>query len=192
MAKMVCYQNIINEILAFVGMAKSAPMKPAPIKTAPIKTIGFIILFFIAISVNSLEAQNKAFLQSGPIPCDGMPGIGFNSIPGYRGIYMFPGEKANSFSESMQTSVTVYFTQTNVPIFNSWKRVATSPNTIYATESETVYIYTHFENWTFFIDFNIKENINLFFAENIVKQMIYFTKDGSSFIDASFPAVIEF
>jgi len=142
-----------------------------------------IILFFLAISVNSLEAQNKAFLQSGPFPCDGMPGIGFNSIPGYRGIYILP--------ESMQVSITVYFTQTAFPVFGSWKKAATS-HAIYETESETIFIYTHYENWTFFIDFHIKENISLSFAENIVKQMIYFVKDGSDFINTSFPAVIEF
>ncbi|MCL2705482.1 MAG: hypothetical protein FWE72_04650 [Spirochaetaceae bacterium] len=154
-----------------------------------------IILFFITISVNSLEAQNKAFLQSGPFPCDGMPGIGFNSIPGYRGIYMFPlgtMGKNDGTLESVQTSITVYFTQTVVPLFSNWRTVVSSPYTIYETESETIFIYTHFENWTFFIDFHIKENINLSFAENIVKQMIYFAKDGSNFINASFPAVIDF
>ena len=153
-----------------------------------------VILFLMAVSVNSLWAQNRAVFESGPVPCDGMPGIGRNAIPGYLGIYMIPlpKEKADSSSESTRIPVTVYFTQTNVPVFSSWKKVVESPNTIYATESETIYVYKHFENWAFFIDFKEKENINLSFAVNIVKQMIFFARDGSNFINTSFPAVVEF
>ena len=152
-----------------------------------------IVLFFIVVSINSLAAQNnKAFLFSGPFSCDGMPGIGLNSLPGYYGIYIFPGKKADSDLDSNHASLTVYFCQKKIPVFGSWKKVSANPNTIYETDSETIYIYSHSENWTFFIDFHIKENINLSFAENIVKQMIYFVKDGSNFINTSFPAVIDF
>ena len=154
-----------------------------------------IVLFFLALSLNSLEAQNKVFLQSGPLPCAGMPGIGLNSIPGYSGIYIFPEKKADISSElgyQEHASFTVYFSEKAIPVFSSWKKVATYPNTIYETESETIYIYIHSENWTFFIDFHIKENISLSFVENIVKQMIYFAKDGSTFVNASFPAIIDY
>ncbi len=152
-----------------------------------------IILFFIAvIGINSLEAQNRAFLESGPVSWSGMPGIGLNSIPGYKGVYMLSATKRGASSETALTPVDVYFTQTSVPVFSSWKTLTLSPNTIYETESGFVYIYKYLESWTFFIDFKIKENINLSFAENIVKQMIYFVKDGSNFINTSFPAVVEF
>ena len=159
-----------------------------------------IVLFFVTVIISSLgaqssgaqKAQSRAFLESGPLPCSSMPAIGINALEGFRGIYMFSGKKTDSSVENAMTAVFVYFTRTAVPFFNNWKIVNPFPYKVYVTESETMFIYTHNENWTFFIDFQIKENINLSFMENVIKQMIYFARDGSNFINTSFPAIIEF
>ena len=150
------------------------------------------ILFLILLSVHSLGAQSRAFLQSGPTEWDSMPAIGLNAIKGYRGIYMFSMENADTSLQQRQAPVTVYFANTAVPAFSEWKTATTSPYIIYESTIETIFIYTHLENWTFFIDFQTKENINLSFLENIVRQMIFFVKDGDDFINASFPAIVEF
>ncbi|MCL2791487.1 MAG: hypothetical protein FWD87_00185 [Spirochaetaceae bacterium] len=147
-----------------------------------------VILFFLVLSINSLEARGRAFLGSGPFLSEAMPGIGANSIQGFRGVYMLPAESP----ESAQTSITVYFAQTAISVFDTWRTVASSPFTIYATESETVYVYVHARNWSFFIDFQKVENINLYFAEDVIRQMIFFAGDGSNFINSSFPAFVEF
>ena len=153
--------------------------------------IRLIVLFFLSASVNSLAAQNRAFLESGPISCAGMPGIGINAIDGFRGIYILPVNEATVSLES-QPSVAVYFTGTVVPVFSSWRTVAASPYVIYATETEAVYVYIHYDNWSFFMDFRKIENMNLTFAVNIIRQMIFFVRDGSNFINSSFPALVEF
>ncbi|MCL2293733.1 MAG: hypothetical protein FWC36_02550 [Spirochaetes bacterium] len=148
------------------------------------------VLFFVIAGLNSIEAQSRAFLESGPLAVSGMPGIGLNSIHGYRGVYMFSGGAREA--AAVPASIVVYFAQTNIPVFSGWRIAAASPNTIYETETETVFVYIRPDNWAFFIDFQTKENINLSFAASIVRQMVFFIRDGSEFVNTSFPAIIEF
>lgn len=167
-----------------------------------------ILILFTAVFLFSLlnpspdfiMADDKnvlAYLESGPVPCSGMPGIGMNSISGYRGIYSLPAAAADA-GEKTQISVSVYFTNTVIPVFSEWTVLKSGSNTVYRIGSGSVFIYRHSENWTLFIDFSSTGNIagsrsrvDEIFIEKLITQMIFFARDGSNFMNTSFPAVIE-
>ncbi len=155
---------------------------------------GIFFIFAAAIFLFIPEyspAQQKtitAFLESGPSALSGMPGLGVNVLKGWKGIYQLPAGSGTA------EKVTVYFSKTSVPVFESWSEVKTASNTIFKAGQKNLFIYRYLENWTLFIEFN-NDDIPpgaLFFTDALIQQMIFFVRDGSNFVNSSFPAVIEY
>ncbi len=150
------------------------------------------VLFFLTLPFaqesDKKKIPQRAFLESGPLVCTGMPEIGMNAIKGYKGVYLMPG---NSRGEEKAVSVTAYFTKTSVPVFSGWVALKAGTSTVYRTSSGKVLIYRHNENWTLFLEFRNTAEPDLVFAESLIAQMVFFARDGTDFENTSFPAVVE-
>jgi hypothetical protein len=156
----------------------------------------FTPLLFAAMVLFSARAvfpldKKTAFLESGPVPCIGMPGIGINVISGYSGIYKIPANDTDD-----EKTLYIYFTNTVIPIFESWKIAKTKSQTVYQTQENNILIYRHFNGWTLFVEFkdfsDISEKDIFAFFDEMIEQMIFFIKSGDDFLNASFPAIIEY
>ncbi|MDX9801814.1 MAG: hypothetical protein RBT69_10815 [Spirochaetia bacterium] len=171
------------------------------IKSGIFLTLAAVFLLTFPELSFTQQKTAAAYLDSGPSPITGIPGIGVNVLKGWKGVYLLQGEKKKSGSDSgkpgesvEEEKVTVYFTQNAVPVFESWSELKIESNIIYKTGQKNLYIYRYPENWTLLIEFqndNI-ESADFSFMDNLIRQMIFFVRDGSNFVNSSFPAVIEY
>ena len=135
-----------------------------------------IILCLTALLLSGLfflyaqdSTDDIAVLLEGPHPFEGIPGIGENVIPGFRGRYSLEGSQ-----------VDVYYTADDVIVFSEWNIVKKKGFTFYEV-SENELFFVNKDKWALFIVYD--KNITLIyeFAVEICSKMLFFCKNRRVF-----------
>ena len=124
------------------------------------------------------SGENIAVLLEGPIPFEGIPGIGDNVIPGFRGRYSLEG-----------SPVDVYYTSDDVIVFSEWNIVQKKGFTFYEVSDNELF-FVNKDKWALFIVYDRNITLIYEFAVEICSKMLFFAKTEEFFKVSSFPAII--
>ena len=122
--------------------------------------------------------ENLAYLLEGPVRENGVPGIGENVIPCYKGIYSLNGNRLN-----------VYYTTEEIIVFSEWKTIEKDGFRFYLGSNNTI-CYINQGKWTLFIEYENFSDIYYDFSAQLTKKMLFFAKTEDFFKLSSFPAII--
>ena len=130
------------------------------------------------ISAEEPPDENIAFLSEGPVYFEGIPGIGDNVIPGYKGTYIFKGDR-----------ISIYYTAEEILIFSSWEKTVKGNFAIYRIDDKEL-CFTNNGKWSIFIVFQNTGSYQYDFASELIQKMLFFAKTEEFFKVSSFPAII--
>ena len=126
----------------------------------------------------SQDSNSFAYLLEGPLLTEGVPGIGENVIPCYKGIYQLDDKK-----------IEVFYSTEDIPVFTGWKKLSGEKYSFYRV-SDNVLCYVNKDKWSLFISYEAEDDSVYSVADELVKSMLFFAKTEEFFKVSSFPAII--
>ncbi len=154
------------------------------LKVLQLNKILFTILAVFFLPGGFLSSQentgegNIAVLLEGPLNVNGVPGIGDNVIPCFRGRYQLNGNE-----------IEVYYTTEEIPVFDEWNKVSINSFSFYSV-NENILCYINSGRWALFIEYKDPDDYSYDFAAELTRKMIFFAKTEEFFKVSSFPAII--